>query len=177
MRDADAEMVLTHPNYAGLITRGASILDIPDANYIIAGDAAAEGYTTYADFTSGQPDATFPDIGLADDDVYNIIYSSGTTGDPKGIVQDHYIRANYCTMFSQGFRFTPESIVLHTGAAIFNGAFVTLMPIFYNGGTLHPARDVRHRACHRHHPRRKSDAHHDGAGADHPVDQPSGRHA
>jgi long-chain acyl-CoA synthetase len=27
----------------------------------------------------------------------------------------------------------PESVVLHTGAIVFNGAFVTLMPCFYLG--------------------------------------------
>jgi long-chain acyl-CoA synthetase len=30
---------------------------------------------------------------------------------------------------------TPESVVLHTGAIVFNGAFVTLMPAFHLGAT------------------------------------------
>jgi long-chain acyl-CoA synthetase len=34
---------------------------------------------------------------------------------------------------SAAFRFTPESVTLHTGALIFNGAFVTMMPTFYQG--------------------------------------------
>jgi len=144
LRDADAEMVITHPNYAGLVAAAREQLDIPTGNYIIAGDQAQDGFHSYADFTAGASSGPLPDAGLTDDDIYNIIYSSGTTGDPKGIVHTHYVRANYCTMFSQAFRFTPESIVLHTGAAIFNGAFVTLMPIFYNGGTyiLHEAFDI-----------------------------------
>ncbi len=144
LRDADAEMVLTHPNYVGLVTAARVDLNIPAANYIIAEGSAEPGYRSYDDFVIGHADTPLPDAGLTDDDVYNIIYSSGTTGDPKGIVHTHYIRANYCTMFSQAFRFTPESIVLHTGAAIFNGAFVTMMPIFYNGGTyiLHETFDI-----------------------------------
>lgn len=144
LRDADAEMVLTHPNYVGLVTAARADLNIPAANYIIAEGSAEPGYRSYDDFVIGHADTPLPDAGLTDDDVYNIIYSSGTTGDPKGIVHTHYIRANYCTMFSQAFRFTPESIVLHTGAAIFNGAFVTMMPIFYNGGTyiLHETFDI-----------------------------------
>jgi long-chain acyl-CoA synthetase len=144
LNDADAEMVITHPNYAGLVATAREQMDIPADNYIIAGDVPREGFRDYAEFVAGASPDPLPDAGLTDGDVYNIIYSSGTTGDPKGIVHTHYVRANYCTMFSQAFRFSPESIVLHTGAAIFNGAFVTLMPIFYNGGTyiLHEAFDI-----------------------------------
>jgi long-chain acyl-CoA synthetase len=144
LRDADAEMVLTHPNYAPLVAAARNDLDIPAGNYIVAGDEPCEGFRAYSDFVDSASTTPLPDAGLTDDDTYNIIYSSGTTGDPKGIVHTHYIRAHYCTLFSQAFRFTPESIVLHTGAAIFNGAFVTLMPIFYNAGTyiLHEAFDI-----------------------------------
>jgi acyl-CoA synthetase (AMP-forming)/AMP-acid ligase II len=39
---------------------------------------------------------------------------------------------------------TPESVVLHTGSIVFNGAFVTLMPCFFLGARyiLHPHFDV-----------------------------------
>jgi len=142
--DADAEMVITHPNYAALVDASRDETDIPAANFIIAGDEFRDGFRTYTDLTAGASDAEPPDAAITDDDVYNIIYSSGTTGDPKGIIHTHYVRANYCTMFSQAFRLTPESIVLQTGAAIFNGAFVLSLPLFYNGGTyiLHEAFDI-----------------------------------
>ena len=69
----------------------------------------------------------------AAEDPFNIIYSSGTTGTPKGIVHSHRVRAHYATLFANAWRMTPESVVLHTGAIVFNGAFVTMMPAFMLG--------------------------------------------
>lgn len=78
-------------------------------------------------------------------ELYNICYSSGTTGLPKGIAHSHEVRANYATHFASIFRMTPESVVLHSGSIVFNGAFVTLMPAFYLGASyiLEPSFDVR----------------------------------
>ncbi|MBK6905731.1 MAG: AMP-binding protein [Rhodocyclaceae bacterium] len=69
------------------------------------------------------------------DSLYNIMYTSGTTGMPKGIMITHRVRALYASLFANAWRMTPESVVLHTGAIVFNGAFLTLLPAFALGAT------------------------------------------
>ena len=51
----------------------------------------------------------------------------------------------YCSLFASAFRMTPESVVLHAGSIVFNGAMVDLMPWMYVGGTyvLHAAFDAQ----------------------------------
>ena len=75
------------------------------------------------------------------DDVMTVMYTSGTTGVPKGIVHTHFVRAMYATLMANAWRMKPESVVLHTGSLVFNGAMVTMLPAFMLG-----ARFIAHRA-------------------------------
>ena len=97
-------------------------------------DGAAGGFDDYGALTAAQPETYVPER-CGPDDLFNIMYSSGTTGLPKGIMHSHYVRSMYCLLMASAYRMTPESRTLHTGAIIFNGAYVTMMPTFYLGGT------------------------------------------
>jgi acyl-CoA synthetase (AMP-forming)/AMP-acid ligase II len=104
-------------------------------NYLLV-DGIAEGYRQYADVVRAAPPRK-PDLPSIDrDDLFNIIYSSGTTGLPKGIVHTHEIREAYGTGFTASYRIHPESVILHSGSLVFNGSFLTVMPWFYLGCTF-----------------------------------------
>jgi acyl-CoA synthetase (AMP-forming)/AMP-acid ligase II len=107
-------------------------------------DGNADGYLNYDALTEAASEDEPPPVEIRPDDVYNIMYTSGTTGLPKGIVLTHQIRANYGALLSSSFRMTPESVVLHTGSIVFNGAFATMLSCFYLGATyvLHRQFDV-----------------------------------
>jgi acyl-CoA synthetase (AMP-forming)/AMP-acid ligase II len=109
------------------------LTDISAERYISTDDA--EGYQGFAALTAAASCDEPPQIEISGEDPFNIIYSSGTTGQPKGIVHTHYIRAMYCTLFASSFRMRPESVVIHAGSVVFNGAWVMLMPALYLGAT------------------------------------------
>ena len=136
LRDSDTAAVIVGDTLTGeLDSIRRELPGIKPNGFIKVGSGSAPGYRDYREMVAVASDAEPPVIDIVDDDVFNIIYSSGTTGLPKGIVHTHYIRANYCLHFATTFRMTPESVVLHAGSLVFNGAFCTLMPWLFLGGT------------------------------------------
>jgi acyl-CoA synthetase (AMP-forming)/AMP-acid ligase II len=146
LRDSNAAAVLScRAMLVELDSARARLPEIPDDRWILVDAAGVPRYQDYRELTARQRAEPPPHVEIGDDDLYNIIYSSGTTGQPKGIVHTHYVRGMYCTLFASQFRFTPESVVFHAGSLVFNGAFVTLMPAWFLGCTyvLHEKFDAQ----------------------------------
>jgi acyl-CoA synthetase (AMP-forming)/AMP-acid ligase II len=144
LANSDSVMVVSTAVLADTLERVRPQLPaIRDDRWILV-DSARPGFRTYAELVAGAPDTEPPDANLTDHDPFNIIYSSGTTGEPKGIVHTHYVRALYGMLCASAFRVHPESVLLHSGSLVFNGAFITFMPWWYLGCTfiLHRAFDA-----------------------------------
>ena len=84
------------------------------------------------------PPQPFPRLEADDDFV--VIYSSGTTGVPKGIVLSHGGRLANCWMLAVEMRFDASAIVF-SGTALYSNTTWTLLTLaFFVGGTAVPMR-------------------------------------
>jgi acyl-CoA synthetase (AMP-forming)/AMP-acid ligase II len=129
--DAEAKVLVTQATLAAAVGDAAKRLPtVGDRFWSV--DGAAPGLADYRKIVDAASESA-PTTVVAPEDVYNIMYTSGTTGMPKGIVLTHQIRALYGTLFANAFRMAPESVVMHSGSLVFNGAFVTMMPCFTVG--------------------------------------------
>ena len=135
LNNSDTALVIGDASFAGLFQNiRRNLPAIKDDRYILAGlQQPIQGFISYDEFVGAASGDNPPEIEIDDHDMYNIMYSSGTTGAPKGIIHTHYVRAMYCTIFASSWRMTPESVVLHAGAIVFNGAMLDLMPWMFLG--------------------------------------------
>jgi long-chain acyl-CoA synthetase len=136
LNDSDSVGLIAQPKMVPHIDAIRGRLNaIVDDRCLLVDDDRAAGYQGYHELVASAVSDDPPAVSIDRDDPFNIIYSSGTTGLPKGIVHTHAIREAYCTGFGLAYRIHPESIVLHAGSLVFNGAFLTLMPAWFHGCT------------------------------------------
>ena len=77
-----------------------------------------------------------PRVSIAPDDLCNIIYSSGTTGMPKGIAHSHRMRRRMAGLCAQMFRTHCNTRMLLATPPHTNGSWMIILPTLYAGGTL-----------------------------------------
>lgn len=136
LHDSDSTVVITDSCFVPTLDKIRSELPtIADDRYLLVDGSNHPGYQNYHALKSFASDQNPTGITINDEDPFDIMYSSGTTGLPKGIVHTHYIRAMYGTIFASSYRMTPESITMHAGSIVFNGALIDLMPTVFLGAT------------------------------------------
>ena len=103
-------------------------------NGLIALDFEDSDWANYEDWLSVVSDED-PNVEIDYDDLFNIIYSSGTTGVPKGILHDHMMRANQMARV-QEHGYTNETRTLLSTPLYSNTTIVALLPTLVAGGTV-----------------------------------------
>ena len=86
-------------------------------------------------FSQWLADSAPAPVALTPETLFNVIYSSGTTGEPKGIVHDHHMRWAHIQR-GLAFGYGPDCVTLMSTPLYSNTTLVSFLPTLGLGGTL-----------------------------------------
>jgi len=104
---------------------------------------AQSGWIAFEDLCAGQAE-TLPAVEISGESPLNIIYSSGTTGLPKGILHTHRGRRDWAYDLAIALRYNGSARTLLTIGLYSNISWVSMLCTLLAGGTLvvHPGFDA-----------------------------------
>lgn len=105
------------------------------ARHLIGCEAPASGWLDFDAFAGGQSERD-PAIAIAPGDECNLIYSSGTTALPKGIVHTHDCRMRWAYDCAIALRYRSGCRTLCSLGLFSNISWVTMLTTMLVGGTI-----------------------------------------
>ncbi|WP_224784758.1 class I adenylate-forming enzyme family protein [Marinihelvus fidelis] len=135
INDAGARVVITSDDHAPrLDAERIQMASVLAEGWFTTG-AARDGWRDFAGWRASQ-DNTDPAVLLRDDDACNIIYSSGTTGQPKGIVHTHRRRLDWFYDLALALRYDRAAVNLCAIGLFSNISWVGMGISLLVGGTV-----------------------------------------
>ena len=134
INDCDARFLFVSDKHRTLIDPLLGDLDNIPAQHRFSLDFQAPGWRALDDWIADADTSAPPHIPQPDDP-FNIIYSSGTTGVPKGILHDHRMRARQLERVTD-LGYDQSAVALVSTPLYSNTTLVCVLPTLFAGGTL-----------------------------------------
>ncbi|WP_165856422.1 class I adenylate-forming enzyme family protein [Marinobacter sp. JSM 1782161] len=135
VNDCDARFLFVSHKNATLYDDIRDQLDKVEADLRIGLDYAPSDSGQTLDGWLGAVEDEARPATLDLDDPFNIIYSSGTTGTPKGILHDHRFRDRQMRRMGS-YGLNGEAVNLVSTPLYSNTTLVSALPVLFHGGTL-----------------------------------------
>jgi acyl-CoA synthetase (AMP-forming)/AMP-acid ligase II len=141
---SDAQAFIVHDDFTPNVDAIKPKIKNIEADRYISVGGEKEGYREYEAFIHASPDYE-PEVKVDPQDAWIIMYTSGTTGTPKGVVRSHESHIAYYLINATDFGFNEHDVCLnimplcHINSTFFTFTFT------YIGGTayIHPARSFQ----------------------------------
>jgi len=148
VNDAGCKAFIVEKPFVPLINSIRDQLPIAPSNYVYLGDPgepAPEGYIPYEEWLAASS-AQEPDIIVDADAPWTFMYTSGTTGKPKGVVRSHesYMAMYYLSNINMGVRTTDKVLMVmpmcHVNSIYYSFAYtlVSAPVCVYNESSFNP---------------------------------------
>jgi acyl-CoA synthetase (AMP-forming)/AMP-acid ligase II len=148
VNDSGCKAFIVEKQFVGLVNSIKSKLPMAAENYVYlgdAGDTVPEGYIGYEEWLAkSSPEE--PDVMVDAADSWTFMYTSGTTGKPKGVVRTHesYMAMYYLDIANMGVRSTDKVMMVmpmcHVNSIFYSFPYtlVTAPVCVYNEASFNP---------------------------------------
>jgi len=132
LADSEAKVFIHDADVAARLP-GAAVLPALKRRYAI--ETPDPGAAPYADLLQSAP--ARPQAALAEDDVFSILYTSGTTGRPKGAMLTHLSVMHSCLHYRDALELGPEDVsLLAVPASHVTGLVAIILTMMLVGGRI-----------------------------------------
>lgn len=121
VKDAEATLLVADPDLRGIIDEYSGEVLLTTEIPAILNDAELQA----------------PDVAIAPDSLFILLYTSGSTGVPKGVMLEHRNIVAFCRWDQRYFGLGPEHNTAAYASYGFDANMMDMYPTFISGATLH----------------------------------------
>jgi acyl-CoA synthetase (AMP-forming)/AMP-acid ligase II len=136
--NADSGTFIVHDRFTKTADKIRS--EIPQVKNFISVGEPTDGYTPFDELTSGKSEDE-PRVRVEPSDTWILLYTSGTTGKPKGVIRSHESYVAFYLINGCDFHFSYDDVVLTSMPLCHvNTTFFSFNVTYLGGGNyVHPA--------------------------------------
>jgi len=135
INDSDSKFLFAAAPWLAAVSAIRQLLPNVPAGAMFVDGGEAEGWMAYRGWRDGFSNDD-PRIQLNPEDDFNLIYSSGTTGTPKGIAHTHYARQQTAYILTIECRFDATSVAIVATPLFSNGTWIMMLPALTVGAPM-----------------------------------------